>query len=66
MRTFGIKTKNYIIVASVDEGKVVDIGDTLSIWKYKNWEWCQKKIEEYGWDVREVFNLGDITIDFSV
>jgi hypothetical protein len=64
MRTFCIEAKGCMIVASVDEGKVIDIGDTLGQWKYKNWEWCLSKISEYGWTVEEAHGIGPI--DFSL
>jgi len=55
-----INGKGFTALLDIEEGKVVDIdNESISVFKYKNWESVKERCIRYGWEVLE---LPEITL----
>jgi hypothetical protein len=48
-------------IIEVTDGRVSHAPDVLEHWQGREWSWCEKKIESFGWFIKPY-----IEIDFSI
>ena len=55
-----INGKGFSAILSIEEGKVTDVdNESISVFKFKNWDHVKERCGRYGW---EVIELPEITL----